>query len=712
MKKPLAELIPQLAKCIAPSTAVATSLIAPLAQAASGDLDPTYGELGRRGPIQELNGPAWSVLALDGGGALLGGGDVDLHCRYYFCYYEVDFEASNFVSELTGNGAIDASYQAAHVGDIEVFDIARQADGKVVAAGRTVDRGGRFVRLAAFRLNSDGTLDESFGDSGIFELPVGDYGSVHWGQSIALEPDGRIAIAGAREIVVEDALVGELLLLRLQADGSVDESFGAAGAYIGPAVDFSADVRLARTAAGNYRVAAATASGCAIVGVTASGAPDGSFGAAGVAVVESAHGDPVTCRSFTSQTGGSLLVAGNAGGHGYAARLLANGARDTAFAPDAAAIDALDDATSVAATADGKVLVAGSGLKGASIMRLQATGELDAQFGDGGRTWIDLFSLSGVSPVVRDLAVRADGSVIAAGQANGPTGIGLPAPQELPFVVWLLGDAGGDSPGVLSVTEPYLTSAEADGHAVVRVRRSGGSAGGVDVAYRTLAGEGTTAGEDFAEASGTLHWADGDATEREIDVSIADNEGPPEGYESVRVLLEDAQGGAGIGTRSAIIDIQPDGAPAGQITLASVQDIVSESGFAEIAVSRDYYSEGEVSVTLTLTGITATAGADFAADPVTLTWGAGEIGWKSVLVDIPDDAEQEDRETFRVDITDPTGGAILGAISNGEIAISASDPPPFQQPRGGGGAAGFLSLLLLGLAELFRSVRRSPDRRA
>ena len=30
------------------------------------------------------------------------------------------------------------------------------------------------------------------------------------------------------------------------------------------------------------------------------------------------------------------------------------------------------------------------GVKGASIMRLQATGELDALFGDGGRTWIDL----------------------------------------------------------------------------------------------------------------------------------------------------------------------------------------------------------------------------------------------------------------------------------------------------------------------------------
>ena len=194
-------------------------------------------------------------------------------------------------------------------------------------------------------------------------------------------------------------------------------------------------------------------------------------------------------------------------------------------------------------------------------------------------------------------------------------------------------------------------------------------------------------------------------------MAIADNAGPPEGPESVRVLLEDSQGGAGIGTRSAIIDIQPEGAPAGQIMLDSELYSAVESGIAEVWVARDYYSEGEVSVTLTLTGISATAGTDFVADPVTLTWGAGETGWQSVVINIPDDSEKEDRETFRVELTNPTGGAILGAIANGEIAIAASDafPPP---DRGGGGAAGFLSLLLLGFAELFRSARRLFDRRA
>ena len=48
-------------------------------------------------------------------------------------------------------------------------------------------------------------------------------------------------------------------------------------------------------------------------------------------------------------------------------------------------------------------------------MRLQATGQLDAEFGNGGRTWIDLQSDAGGGALVHDIAVAADGSVIAAG---------------------------------------------------------------------------------------------------------------------------------------------------------------------------------------------------------------------------------------------------------------------------------------------------------
>ena len=703
--KPLAELIPQIAKGIAPTTAVATAMISPLAQAASGDLDPAFGDVGRLGSIPGLEGAAWSVEALDDGSALVGGGDFDVTFSWscYYSFYDCEIEVSNFASRLAADGSIDPAFQSADIPDVEVFAIARQDDGKVVAAGRKIIGNIRqsSSQLLVFRLASDGSLDTAFANDGLFELSVSDFGRVREAQAIALDPNGRIVVAGLRELVVDDAPESELIVLRLRTDGRLDESFGAGGLFVGPAVPYSSTVRLVRTAAGAYRVATTTDTGCAVVGLTSHGALDAAFGSSGIAPVESAPDESVFCQSLAAQDDGTIVLAGNTAGHGFATRLLASGARDPTFAVDAALASSMDDATSIASATDGRILVAGLGLKGASIMRLQATGQLDSLFGNSGRTWIDLSSESGAAPVVHDLAVRADGSVIAAGGDLS---------SDRAFVVRLLGDEGGDSPGVLSLTNSYVSSAETDGQAVVLVRRSGGSSGDVDVDYRTVAGD-ASPDSDYTAASGTLHWADGDVSEREIMVEIADDDGPPEAYESFAITIADASGGAGIGTQNATIQIQPDGAPGGQIALDYVSDQVVEGGVAEISVARNYYAEGEVSVTLTLTGLSASAGNDFDSDPVTITWSSGESGPKLVEIALPDDSTEEDMETFGIELSDPTGGAILGVDTSHVIAIVPNDQPP-PPPRGGGGAAGFLSLLLLGLTELFRSARRSLHRRA
>ena len=98
---------------------------------------------------------------------------------------------------------------------------------------------------------------------------------------------------------------------------------------------------------------------------------------------------------------------------------------------------------------------------------------------------------------------------------------------------------------------------ESDGQAIVRVRRSGGADGAISVAYQAIGDSNATVDEDFTATSGTLQWADGDASEREIVVEVIQDDGPPEIVESFTVSLENAQGGAGLGTRLATVDIQP-----------------------------------------------------------------------------------------------------------------------------------------------------------
>ena len=75
----------------------------------------------------------------------------------------------------------------------------------------------------------------------------------------------------------------------------------------------------------------------------------------------------------------------------------------------------MTDITAVSIATDGKLLVAGTGPRGASIVRRQTDGGRDAAFGVAGRTWIDLDSRFASHSIVRNMTVREDGSVIAVG---------------------------------------------------------------------------------------------------------------------------------------------------------------------------------------------------------------------------------------------------------------------------------------------------------
>jgi len=693
MKRPLSELIPLLARGLAPSAAVASGLLAPLALGASGDLDPGFADVGRLGPIGDLEGAVWSVEALDDDGTLIAGGDFDVNCYYWF--YDCEFSGSNFAGELTDEGAIDSNFNAARPADIEIRDAARQPDGKTIAVGRKVGR--RFFadnRFIVYRLESGGSMDTTFGVDGIFELPDAVHGMRNSANGVVLDPDGRIVVSGSRG--------DQLIVLRLHSDGTLDDSFGDAGVFIGPLHDYDSGAHIARTAAGGYRVTTSGDSQCQIIGLTAGGAIDNSFGAAGIAPVATALGNANLCNAISSQADDRLLVTGNAGGQGFAASLLATGAPDPAFAPDAVA-SAMTDATAIAAAGDGKILVAGSGDEGSKIMRLLADGGLDPSFGNAGSTLIDLPSEHGSQPAVHELNLRPDGSVLAAG------GDLL---SDTPFVIRLLGDSGGDGPGVLSVVQASVAAAEAD-QVVLDVRRTGGKSGDVSVGYETVPGDGApaTGGQDYAEVSGRLTWADGDMSTREIVVQVHDDAGAVEEYEQFWIALSDAQGGAGIGTRNAAVDILPDGEPAGQFAVYDFGWSAGESGPAQIWVSRNYYYEGAVSVTVTPVTGTATTGADFDADPVTVSWADQDFESKLVQIPIINDTDQEGNETFIVELSNPTGGALIGPHSASTITIEANDAPPPRPPSpnrgGGGGSTGLLSLLFLGLAEFIRSLWRS-----
>lgn len=238
---------------------------------------------------------------------------------------------------------------------------------------------------------------------------------------------------------------------------------------------------------------------------------------------------------------------------------------------------------------------------------------------------------------------------------------------------------------------------------MVNLRRTGGDSGSVSVAYETVAENWEAVdGEDYVAVSGRLTWQDGDTTEQEIRVPIL-ADGSTEEFEYFRVTLSDPQGGAGLATRNANVEIAADGGPFGQFAIQTNSIRVGEAELAQIGVYRNYYNTGAVSVTLTPMSGTAVAGVDFLADPVTLSWADGDASGKYALFTTLNDTTEELSEHFTVELTNPTGGALIGPRSSVVISIEANDQPP--PGSSGGGAFGYLSLLLLGLTTFLRFAR-------
>jgi uncharacterized delta-60 repeat protein len=123
------------------------------------------------------------------------------------------------------DGSLDPSFGAGGkiitgFGDNDAASaVAVQSDGKIVVAGGSLASGN--VTFALARYASDGLLDPGFGSGG---KVVTDFGHREEAFALALQPDGKIVVAGENA-----SSGGNLALARYGADGSLDASFGTGG---------------------------------------------------------------------------------------------------------------------------------------------------------------------------------------------------------------------------------------------------------------------------------------------------------------------------------------------------------------------------------------------------------------------------------------------------------------------------------------------------
>ncbi|HYC87284.1 MAG TPA: fibronectin type III domain-containing protein [Chryseosolibacter sp.] len=118
------------------------------------------------------------------------------------------------ILRLNADGTRDDSFDAGIGPDQDVTGLALQADGKVLVAGYFNSFNGNSAFKRLVRLNADGSLDESF------VIDIG-YDQI---RGLAVQDDGKIIVRGSFTTINGVAAGG---IARLHADGSIDETFAA-----------------------------------------------------------------------------------------------------------------------------------------------------------------------------------------------------------------------------------------------------------------------------------------------------------------------------------------------------------------------------------------------------------------------------------------------------------------------------------------------------
>ena len=144
------------------------------------------------------------------------------------------------LARYLASGTLDVSFNGSGtvitpigVGDDYAISLALQPDGKIIVAGVCSNGANSDFCLARYLAN--GTFDTSFNSTGKVITPIGS--SDDYGYSVALQPDGKIVVAG---YCVSGANL-DFCLARYLANGTLDTSFGSTGKVI-TAIGSSTDV--------------------------------------------------------------------------------------------------------------------------------------------------------------------------------------------------------------------------------------------------------------------------------------------------------------------------------------------------------------------------------------------------------------------------------------------------------------------------------------
>lgn len=345
------------------------------------------------------------------------------------CLIEAAHAQDGTLDPSFGTGGIATTSFGQYSSD-QANDEVIQPDGKIVVAGFSVDPNTDLASFSVARYNTNGTPDNSFAGSGHTITPTIS-GFNCEGDAIALQADGKILVAGsANDTSTTSPQNGYFVVVRYNADGSLDTSFGQSGIVAVQLPGFLPDVYVGDMLiqSDSLIVIAGEAfinmpdGDMVFVRLLPDGNPDPAFGTAGISVQAPPNGGAYP-TAMALQPDGMIVVAAviDAGTHNdpVMTRITDTGSVDLNFGSAGFIFPTYGFSSAffgVALQADGKIVACGFGDNGVIIARFYDDGLDDTSFGTGG---VISFAIGTQSDAIFEgLVIQADGKIIAAGYAD------------------------------------------------------------------------------------------------------------------------------------------------------------------------------------------------------------------------------------------------------------------------------------------------------
>ncbi|WP_395053454.1 T9SS type A sorting domain-containing protein [Flavobacterium sp.] len=304
------------------------------------------------------------------------------------------------ITRYNSNGSIDTNFGTNGLVVINNTrfgtpnDIAIDTNGKIIIVGRN-------YKALIVRLNSNGSLDTTFGTNGFANFSTSDYSSVN---DLKILSNGKILIAGYEAYTIGTTFSGNFMLARLNANGTTDTTFGTNGiSNLGSTFADQEVLDKIEVQSDGKIVAAGTINNgsdldIVIFRYNSNGTFDTTFNGNGSTTFASSGSDRP--NGLAIQNDGKIIILGQLNSLVKIARFTSSGAIDLSFDSDGI-IDVnsndMDYSNALRLTQDQKIFIIGSTTLSEinvdfSTLKFNSNGSLDTTFANSGKLTTDFFS--------------------------------------------------------------------------------------------------------------------------------------------------------------------------------------------------------------------------------------------------------------------------------------------------------------------------------